>query len=127
MAYIQRVWAKLQPALPDDTDSVGQFPRFTPIVRHKNRCNFEMALVFFQLRPQMHGSALIQTAEGFVQKQDTRFGGDGPRQGRPLFLAAAGLTRESVGQMRNAEQLQKLPGLLLPGIAVLFQMRHGQE
>ena len=75
-----------QPSLPDDAEAIGQFSCFSPIVGHKNGGDLEMALMLFQFGPQMPGIALIQAAEGFVKKQNTRFGSDGSRQSRPLFF-----------------------------------------
>ncbi len=86
-------------------DLVGQRLDIGLIMRDQDRRDIDVALQLSKLFPHARPQTGIQGRQGFVQQQQSRIGGQRPRQGHALALAAGQFGRIAIQQRSQTKGL----------------------
>src|SRR6266568_1675680 len=79
---------------------------FSAVVGHVNGCESELILQVGKFIPQFLLEIRIEAGHRFVQQQQVRLGGDGPRDSGPLLFASRKLMGISITKSFDSCQLE---------------------
>ena len=100
-------------------DPVGHGERLLLVVRHVDERDADLALELPQLELQVLAELGVERAERLVEQQHLRVEHQRPGQGDALLLAAGELRRTALGEIADADELERLAdaavGLVLRG------------
>ena len=98
----------LDPALVHDRHLIGDFERLLLIVRDQDAGDADLLMEAPQPLPQFQADLGVQSAERLVEQQHLGLGGQRPRQGDALPLAARKLCGQSFPQFFEPDQVKQL-------------------
>ncbi len=108
----QRVGDLLDPRVVHDDDPVGHRERFLLVVRDVDEHQAELALEVAQLDAHPQLEQPVEVAERLVEEERLRLRHEHARERDPLLLAAGERARLAVGELRQADHLERVQRLL---------------